>query len=97
MVCPKTGGQKPSIWPLMNADDLVGAVWLPKDGRTNPVDTTRAFAKGAEMGGARIFEQIKVTAIQQKNGRVTGVSTEEGDIQCDVVVICGGMWGREVG
>ena len=92
-----TPSEAKSIWPLMNADDLVGAVWLPKDGRTNPVDTTRAFAKGAEMGGARIFEQIKVTAIQQKNGQVTGVSTEQGDIQCEVVVNCAGMWAREVG
>lgn len=92
-----TPSEAKSIWPLMNADDLVGAVWLPKDGRTNPVDTTRAFAKGATMAGARIFEQVKVTGIHQKNGRVTGVSTEQGDIQCEVVVNCAGMWAREVG
>ena len=91
-----------AAWPLMNASDLVGAVWLPKDGRTNPVDTTRAFAKGAKMGGAKIIERVKVTAIHQKDGRVTGVSVEpeEGervDIQCEVVVNCAGMWARELG
>lgn len=92
-----TPSEAKAIWPLMNADDLIGAVWLPKDGRTNPVDTTRAFAKGAQMRGARIFEQVKVTDILQKNGAVTGVRTEQGDIQCAVVVNCAGMWAREVG
>lgn len=92
-----TPSEAKSIWPLMNADDLVGAVWLPKDGRTNPVDTTRAFAKGATMRGARIFEQVKVTGILKKDGRVTGVRTEQGDIQCEVAVNCAGMWAREMG
>ena len=89
-------------WPLMNASDLVGAVWLPKDGRTNPVDTTRAFAKGAEMRGAKIVEGVKVTAVHQKDGKVIGVSVQpEGEdaveIQCEIVVNCAGMWARELG
>ncbi len=37
--------------PLARVDDLVGAVYLPGDGVTNPVDTTRAFAKGREPSG----------------------------------------------
>jgi glycine cleavage system T protein len=84
-------------WPLMNAGDLVGAVWLPGDGRTNPVDTTLAFARGARQKGATILEGIKVTNIHQKNGRVTGVATARGDVACEVVVNCAGMWAREVG
>ena len=86
-----------AIWPLMNASDLVGAVWLPGDGRTNPADTTLAFAKGAKQKGATVLEGIKVTGIRQKNGRVTSVITEEGEITCETVVNCAGMWGREVG
>ena len=41
---------------LLNIDDLEGAVFLPKDGQTNPIDVTQALAKGAKIGGARIFE-----------------------------------------
>ncbi len=85
------------MWPLMNVKDLVGAVFLPGDGQTNPTDTTRAFAKGAEMYGASVFENVKVTGIHQKDGRVSGVATEYGDIQAEYVVNCAGMWGREVG
>ncbi|MDP6320142.1 MAG: FAD-dependent oxidoreductase, partial [SAR324 cluster bacterium] len=82
---------------LLNIDDLEGAVFLPKDGQTNPIDVTQALAKGAKMGGARIFEGIKVSGIQSRKGRVTGVNTDQGDITSEIVVNCAGLWGREVG
>ena len=85
------------LWPLMRTDDLAGAVWIPRDGRTNPIDTTLALAKGARNGGATIVENVTVTGIHRQNGAATGVSTDRGDIACDVVVNCAGMWGREVG
>src|SRR3984893_4618546 len=92
-----TPGEAAKLWPLMEVGDLVGAVFLPKDGQTNPVDTTQALAKGAKSGGVRIFEETAVTAILRRNGRVTGVATAEGEVRADVVVNCAGMWAREVG
>ncbi len=85
------------LWPLMNAKDLVGGVYLPGDGQTNPTDTTQAYAKGAKMRGARIFENVKVTGLHQKDGRASGVATEYGDIHSEYVVNCAGMWARQVG
>jgi 4-methylaminobutanoate oxidase (formaldehyde-forming) len=89
------------LYPLLNIEDLVGAVFLPNDGQTNPIDTTMALAKGARAGGAKIFEDTKVTAIHTGTGtsgpRVTGVSTDKGDIKADTVVNCAGLWAREVG
>ncbi|MDH3792659.1 MAG: FAD-binding oxidoreductase, partial [Rhodospirillales bacterium] len=90
-------GEMKERWPLLNVEDVVGGVWLPKDGQTNPIDTTVALAKGARAGGALIFEDTKVTAIHRANGRVTGVTTDRGDIEAEFVVNCGGMWAREVG
>ncbi len=84
-------------WPLINVDDVVGAVFLPKDGKVNPIDVTQALAKGARMGGARVIEETRVTGIHTQNGRVTGVATDKGDIQAEVVVNCAGMWARELG
>jgi 4-methylaminobutanoate oxidase (formaldehyde-forming) len=86
-----------SIWPLLNTDDLVGAVFLPKDGQLNPMDVAQAIARGAKIGGASIYEHTKVTAIHREGGRVTGVATDQGDIVAEYVVNCGGMWGREIG
>ena len=83
-------------YPLITTDDVVGAIRIPSDGQTNPVDVTQALAKGARMGGAQIFEHTKVTAINHERGRITGVSTDAGDIKADFVVICGGMWTRDL-
>jgi 4-methylaminobutanoate oxidase (formaldehyde-forming) len=94
VISPAEAGR---LWPLMRTDDLAGAVWLPRDGRTNPIDTTLALAKGARLGGATIVENVRVAAVHRGRGAAVGVSTDAGDIACDVVVNCAGMWGREVG
>lgn len=85
------------LWPLMATDDLVGAVHLPKDGQTNPVDTTQALAKGSKARGAKIFENSLVTDILVSNGRAIGVRTSDGEIAAEYVVNCAGMWARELG
>ncbi len=41
-------------WPVMRVDDLLGAIWLPGDGKANPTDLTMALAKGARQRGARV-------------------------------------------
>ena len=84
-------------WPVMAIDDLVGAVWLPGDGKANPTDLTQSLAKGARNRGARVIERVRVTGIQTKDGRATGVSTDKGDIAAEIVVNCAGQWARKVG
>ncbi|GMQ90359.1 MAG: FAD-dependent oxidoreductase [Gammaproteobacteria bacterium] len=92
-----TPAQVREKWPLLNIEDVIGAVFLPDDGQINPSDVAQAIARGAKMGGASIFENVKVNAIRQSGGRVTGVATDKGDIGAEYVVNCGGMWGREIG
>jgi 4-methylaminobutanoate oxidase (formaldehyde-forming) len=94
LISPREAGE---LWPLMRTRDLAGAVWIPRDGRTNPIDTTLALAKGARTAGATIVENVTVTGILRRDGTATGVSTDRGDVACEVVVNCAGMWGREVG
>jgi 4-methylaminobutanoate oxidase (formaldehyde-forming) len=84
-------------WPLMRTDDLVGGVWIPGDGKVNPSDVTQALAKGARSAGVKIFEGIKVTDFEVTDGAVTGVTTDSGIINCDIVVNCAGQWARQVG
>jgi glycine cleavage system T protein len=81
---------------IVNVDDVVGGIHIPSDGYANAVDITQALAKGARTGGARIFENTKVTKIRHNGERVTGVDTDEGSIDADYVVICGGMWTRDL-
>jgi heterotetrameric sarcosine oxidase gamma subunit len=81
---------------IVNVDDVVGGIHIPSDGYANAVDITQALAKGARTGGARIFENTKVTKICHNGERVTGVDTDDGSIDADYVVICGGMWTRDL-
>ncbi|MBM3569313.1 MAG: FAD-dependent oxidoreductase [Alphaproteobacteria bacterium] len=85
------------LWPLLRTDDLVGAVWVPHDGKANPVDLTQALAKGARMGGAKLIEGVRVTGFKRIKGRVAGVVTNQGEIACESVALCGGQWSRQVG
>jgi len=85
------------LWPLMTIDDIVGAAFLPTDAQVSPSDLTQSLAKGARMQGVRVIEDCRVDAILQKAGRVTGVKTALGDISCEVVVNCAGIWSRQVG
>lgn len=84
-------------YPVMRVDDLVGAIWLPGDGKANPTDLTFALAKGARMRGARIREKTRVLDVLTDAGRVTGVRTDAGDIEAEIVVNCAGQWAKQIG
>ncbi|MGW8144405.1 MAG: GcvT family protein, partial [Anaerolineales bacterium] len=84
-------------WPLAYTDDILAGFFTPGDGRVNPIDATMALAKGARMGGAQILEEVEVTGIQQSNGRVTGVTTDLGQVEAEFVVNCGGIWAHQIG
>jgi 4-methylaminobutanoate oxidase (formaldehyde-forming) len=89
-----------AMYPHLNVSDVVGAVHLPLDGQCDPTNIAMALAKGARMRGARICEGVKVTGVTKAEGRVTGVDYvmegEPGHIAADVVINCGGMWGRDL-
>ncbi len=83
-------------YPLINSSDVLGGIHIPSDGYANAVDISQALAKGARSNGAQIFQNTLVTKILHDGARVTGVSTASGDIAADYVVICGGMWSRDL-
>src|ERR1019366_8960506 len=85
-----------SLYPLVNIDDVIGGIHIPSDGYANAVDITQALAKGARSSGVQIFQDVKVTEILHDGGRVRGVQTPGGRIDADVVVLCGGMWTRDI-
>ncbi|MER9555768.1 MULTISPECIES: FAD-dependent oxidoreductase [unclassified Mesorhizobium] len=89
------------MYPHLNVSDVVGAVHLPLDGQCDPANIAMALAKGARQRGATIVENVKVTKVHTRAGRVTGVSWVQGDeqglIEADIVVNCAGMWARELG
>ena len=85
------------LFPVARTDDILAGFYVKEDGRVDPVDVTMALAKGARMQGATILEGVAATGLLTANGVVTGVRTAQGDITCEMVINCGGAWGREIG
>ena len=87
-------------YPHLNPDGVTAGVWLPNDGQIDPAGVAQALARGARARGARIVEGAKVVAVTARDGRVTGVDwamgAERGHLAAEVVVNCGGMWGRDL-
>ena len=91
------------MYPHLNLEGVVGAVYLPLDGQGDPANIALAMAKGARQRGGVVKERTKVTEIVKDGRKVTGVNWESDDgsasghIECDMIVNCAGMWGHEVG
>lgn len=81
-------------WPLMFTGDVLGAVWSPDDGRVSPSDLCAALIKGAKDKGAQVFEHTAVTGLVTKQNRIVAVETASGQIQCDAVALCTGLWSK---
>ena len=92
-----TPAQALERYPILEIEDLLGALWLPGDATVNPVDVTASLARGARLRGVRIAEHTRVTDIVTRDGRVAGVVTDRGAIEAEVVVNCAGQWAKAVG
>jgi glycine cleavage system aminomethyltransferase T/glycine/D-amino acid oxidase-like deaminating enzyme len=85
------------MFPPMTTDGVIGAAYLPTDGYIDPSQLTYALVEGARRRGAEINEDTRVTGIEVRDGRVTRVVTDRGDIETELVVDAGGMFAPEIG
>ena len=85
------------LYPVINDEDILGSVYMPKDGQADPVGVTNVLAKAARMEGVQIFEKTPVKKILVKNKKIVGVETKEEKIDCEYVVLATGMWSRQIG
>jgi glycine cleavage system T protein len=83
-------------FPLMKAEGVRGAAFLPTDGYLDPSGLALALAEGARRGGARICEAVRVTGITLQRGAVSAVQTDGGTIETERVVNSGGIYAPEI-
>jgi len=86
-----------NLCPIISLDGIIGAAFMPTDGQADPAGITQALARGARNQGAKIYRDTRVTGFEFGKNRVAAVKTTKGDIQCEIVVNCTGMWGYQVG
>ena len=85
------------LFPMARVDDVLAGFYVKNDGRVNPVDVTMALARGARLQGVNIITGVSATGVNRSQGKVTGVTTDQGTIACEFVVNCTGMWARQFG
>ena len=83
-------------FPLLNMDGIVGACIMKSDGQVDPSQLALALASGARKLGVQIHTHTRVLSIATKDNRVSKVVTDKGEIECEIVVNCGGMFAAEI-
>jgi len=89
--------QAKELFPLMDTTDVVGGCYMASDGQVDPSQLTQAMAAGARGGGVKIFTHTRVLAINSEKNQIKSITTDKGEIECEIVVNCGGMFAAEIG
>jgi glycine cleavage system aminomethyltransferase T/glycine/D-amino acid oxidase-like deaminating enzyme len=83
--------------PLVNPSHVLGGYWVPSDGIAKGVRIVTALARSAEARGVSFAGGVRVIGFDIRDGRLLGVETDRGAIECERVLICAGIWGPTVG
>lgn len=83
--------------PILSTEDLLGGLWIPKDGVANPTLICETLIEESTKLGVRVIENCGVIEVAQEDGRVSAVKTTKGHLKCEYFVNCGGFWARNIG
>ncbi|MDY0871990.1 GcvT family protein [Dongia rigui] len=85
------------LWPLLQNDHMLAALYHPDDGHIAPADVTQAMAKGARDLGAKVELNTEVKGFEQLPSGEWKVKTNKGDIICEHVISATGNYARQTG
>jgi sarcosine oxidase, subunit beta len=85
-LCPEMNLSDDVTWPVM------AALYHPPGGIIRHDAVVWGYARGADRRGVEIHPYTEVTGIDRSNGRVRGVQTTRGEIECDTVISCTAGW-----
>ncbi len=92
-----TPAEAKAMYPLLDEQHFLGAIYDPIEGHVDPYGVTHAYAKSAQLAGAEIVRQNRVIDTKQRADGTWDVVTEKGTVHAEHVVNAGGLWAREVG
>jgi sarcosine oxidase subunit beta len=82
--------------PMVSVDGVLGGTFCPTDGLADPHRITQAYESRARALGAKFRFGVTVTGLAMDGDRVTGVKTNQGDIDTPMVVNAAGAWAAGV-
>jgi sarcosine oxidase subunit beta len=82
------------IIPDLNLEGVLGAGWCPDDGFFDATMLANTLVRRARKAGVRVMIGTKVDSITLRDGKVSGVTTDKGAIDLDVVIDATGPWAR---
>ena len=86
-----------SLYPIAKNKDVVSGLYIPDDGQADPEILTKCISLAAKKEGVKIFEKCKLEKILKRENQIRGVKTDHGIINCEYIVLCAGMWSRQIG
>jgi glycine oxidase len=89
-------GEARRLEPALSSE-IVCALYMPNDRRTDNRKLTRAFATAAAAKGAKLIEGVRVESIAIKSGRASGVRLHDGkELAADFVINAAGAWAGDI-
>ena len=82
--------------PKLATEDILLAAFEPDSGYADPSSTAASLMDAARVHGANFIQNCRVEAIQTVGGKVTGVSTSQGDLFAPIVVNAAGPWAKQI-
>ena len=86
-----------TLYPIAKNKDVFSGLYIPKDGQADPEILTKNISIAAKKKGVKIFEKCKLEKILKRDNQIRGIKTNQGIINCEYVVLCAGMWSRQIG
>ena len=83
--------------PILDPRHILGSYLVPSDGIAKGVRVTAALGAKAQAKGVAFEGGVRVTGFDIRDGRVHGVRTDRGDVECEQVLVCAGIWGPTIG
>ena len=95
--CMISAAEAKEKFPLLEEDQIDGAMWDPDAGLVAPRSQTVAgklVDMAEQTGKLKSFANTPATDFIVEDGRIKGVKTHRGTIEADHVIVCTGLWGR---
>ncbi|QDG77866.1 FAD-dependent oxidoreductase [Labrenzia sp. PHM005] len=87
------------LFPLIEEDQVQGGMFDPDAGLVIPRSQTvcgKLVDEAEKTGKLKSFANTPATSLVVEDGKIKGVVTHRGTIMADHVVVCAGLWGRQI-